>query len=288
MICEQGHARAVLVCSSTRQAEHMTLMSTIVLHNFIYAACLPRRAGDHLSKPHTLLTSTAWLRRKDTLLTEPLLPAPPHAYTPHACMHMHTHMHACMHLPYNHTHPPLLPPTPLLHSHKTSLAQPSHPLPPSAMSAGEQLTALRFDDAGLHMAVGTGNGLVGLFDLRSQRPLLVKDHMYGDQIMDIKFTLAGEGGLATKRVMSADKHIVKVGGRGGCVVGGLCEEGTGVVMCWGGGGCAVLPIGVLPAVLHPLPLLLYDGCAGSTCCSCAPARTRCNTARCHHHTLTTP
>ena len=48
-------------------------------------------------------------------------------------------------------------------------------------SPGEQLTALRFDDSGMHVAVGTSNGLVGLFDLRSQRPLIVKDHMYGDK-----------------------------------------------------------------------------------------------------------
>ncbi len=38
----------------------------------------------------------------------------------------------------------------------------------SCGAAGQELTALRFDDAGLHVAVGTHNGLVGLFDLRSQ------------------------------------------------------------------------------------------------------------------------
>lgn len=38
---------------------------------------------------------------------------------------------------------------------------------------GAQLTALRFDDGGLHVAVGTSTGLVGLFDLRAQRPLVV-------------------------------------------------------------------------------------------------------------------
>ena len=55
------------------------------------------------------------------------------------------------------------------------------------MQAGEPLTALRFDDSGLHCAVGTGNGLVALFDLRSSRPLLVKDHMYSSAILDLKF-----------------------------------------------------------------------------------------------------
>ncbi len=46
---------------------------------------------------------------------------------------------------------------------------------------------MRFDDAGLHAAVGTSGGRVALFDLRSPRPLLVKDHMYGAPIVDVKF-----------------------------------------------------------------------------------------------------
>ena len=53
--------------------------------------------------------------------------------------------------------------------------------------AGEALTALRFDETGLHLAVGTQGGVVALFDLRSRRPLLIKDHMYGSKIVDIKF-----------------------------------------------------------------------------------------------------
>ena len=46
---------------------------------------------------------------------------------------------------------------------------------------GEDLTALRFDDTGMNVAVGTSNGLVGIFDLRSQKPMIVKDHMYGSK-----------------------------------------------------------------------------------------------------------
>lgn len=38
----------------------------------------------------------------------------------------------------------------------------------AAGARGQPLTALRFEDSGMHMAVGTGNGLVALFDLRSQ------------------------------------------------------------------------------------------------------------------------
>ena len=46
---------------------------------------------------------------------------------------------------------------------------------------------MRFDEGGLTAAVGTTNGLVALFDLRAPRPSLVKDHMYGAPIHDIKF-----------------------------------------------------------------------------------------------------
>lgn len=38
----------------------------------------------------------------------------------------------------------------------------------AAGGAGQGLTALRFDDSGMHVAVGTSGGLVAIFDLRSQ------------------------------------------------------------------------------------------------------------------------
>ena len=69
----------------------------------------------------------------------------------------------------------------------------THPLlvlPPNdglSVQPGEGLTALRFSDSGLQCAVGTANGLVALYDLRSLRPLIVKDHNYGAAIKDIKF-----------------------------------------------------------------------------------------------------
>lgn len=56
-----------------------------------------------------------------------------------------------------------------------------------ALQPGEGLTALRFSDSGLQCAVGMQNGLVALYDLRSSRPLIVKDHNYGTPIKDIKF-----------------------------------------------------------------------------------------------------
>ncbi|KIZ02919.1 Nucleolar protein 10 [Monoraphidium neglectum] len=84
----------------------------------------------------------------------------------------------------------------------------------AAGAPGEALTAVRFDGAGMQAAVGTSNGLVAIFDLRSSRPLLVKDHMYGDPIRDIKWHVSGAGGaggaLAARRVVSSDCHAVKI------------------------------------------------------------------------------
>ncbi|KAL0043459.1 hypothetical protein WJX79_005231 [Trebouxia sp. C0005] len=81
----------------------------------------------------------------------------------------------------------------------------------AAGAADAELTAVRFDDTGLHCAVGTSNGLVALYDLRSSRPLLVKDHMYGDKVTDIKFHAAhGSGGNAGEKIVSSDSHIVKI------------------------------------------------------------------------------
>lgn len=66
------------------------------------------------------------------------------------------------------------------------------------MQAGEALTAVRFDDTGLGVAIGTAGGLVALFDLRAARPTVVKDHMYGQRITDIKFHASGEGGAGAR------------------------------------------------------------------------------------------
>lgn len=55
------------------------------------------------------------------------------------------------------------------------------------MQSDDALTALRFDDTGLMCAVGTSSGLVAIFDLRSSKPLTVKDHMYSSPIVDVKF-----------------------------------------------------------------------------------------------------
>ena len=59
------------------------------------------------------------------------------------------------------------------------------------------LTAVRSDERGLTLAVGTSKGHVALFDLRSPLPLLTKDLMYGSPVVDLKFhgdSVAVQGG----------------------------------------------------------------------------------------------
>lgn len=52
---------------------------------------------------------------------------------------------------------------------------------------------------------------MALYDLRSQRPLVVKDHMYGSRIVDIKFHSYGaDASAGSRRVISSDRHIIKV------------------------------------------------------------------------------
>ena len=80
------------------------------------------------------------------------------------------------------------------------------------MQPGEELRALRFSESGLHCAVGTSNGLVAVFDLRSSKPTVIKDHMYDAPIVDIKFHTPPGG--STQRIVSADTHIVKVNSAG--------------------------------------------------------------------------
>uniref|UniRef100_V9KAD6 Nucleolar protein 10-like protein n=1 Tax=Callorhinchus milii TaxID=7868 RepID=V9KAD6_CALMI len=65
------------------------------------------------------------------------------------------------------------------------------------------ISALKFKGA-LHMAVGTTTGQVLLYDLRSSRPLIVKDHHYGLPIKSIEFQEQMD------LVISADSRIVKM------------------------------------------------------------------------------
>jgi ribosome biogenesis protein ENP2 len=71
---------------------------------------------------------------------------------------------------------------------------------------GQGVTALKHDPTGMHLAAGDHDGIVRLYDLRSSRPLIEKDHMYGSPIVDVKYHTAVDG---TRRVMSTDKRVVK-------------------------------------------------------------------------------
>ncbi|TRZ02655.1 hypothetical protein DNTS_024393 [Danionella cerebrum] len=65
------------------------------------------------------------------------------------------------------------------------------------------ISALRFNSS-LGLAVGTSTGQILIYDLRSSRPLLVKDHYYGLPIKSLQFHNSMD------LVMSADSKIIKM------------------------------------------------------------------------------
>ncbi|XP_045435705.1 nucleolar protein 10 isoform X2 [Pipistrellus kuhlii] len=65
------------------------------------------------------------------------------------------------------------------------------------------ISALKFNGA-LTMAVGTSTGQVLLYDLRSDKPLLVKDHQYGLPIKSVHFQ------NSLDLILSADSRIIKM------------------------------------------------------------------------------
>ena len=66
-----------------------------------------------------------------------------------------------------------------------------------------QITSLAFRD-GLNMGVGTSTGHILLYDIRSSRPLLIKDHFYGIPIKKLLFH------STLDQVISLDAKSVKV------------------------------------------------------------------------------
>ncbi|CAG9466800.1 unnamed protein product [Pedinophyceae sp. YPF-701] len=82
-------------------------------------------------------------------------------------------------------------------------------------ASGAQLTALRFDASGMRVATGTSTGLVSVFDLRSSKPVVTRDHMYGEPIIDIKWHEHGaddeRGAVGSgRRIVSTDARICKI------------------------------------------------------------------------------
>jgi len=73
-------------------------------------------------------------------------------------------------------------------------------------SVDEDVTAVRFDPDGLKLAAGTRGGFTALYDLRSSRPLCVKDQQYGQAITDLRFHSTPEGSY----LLASDKKILKI------------------------------------------------------------------------------
>jgi ribosome biogenesis protein ENP2 len=67
-----------------------------------------------------------------------------------------------------------------------------------------EITSIANDPSGMFMAAGTANGIVALYDIRSSRPLHIKEHKHGLPIHTVKFH-AGSG-----MVLSSDEKLVKV------------------------------------------------------------------------------
>jgi ribosome biogenesis protein ENP2 len=57
----------------------------------------------------------------------------------------------------------------------------------SSSSFPGEVTSLCFDDSGMRMCAGTRGGNVALYDMRSSRPLFVKEHQYGLPIHTVQF-----------------------------------------------------------------------------------------------------
>lgn len=73
----------------------------------------------------------------------------------------------------------------------------------------QEVTAIEFEgDGGYLIAVGSSDGKVLVYDLRSSQPMRIKDHMYGSPILNIKWHKT----LNTERtkLITADSHIVRV------------------------------------------------------------------------------
>ena len=69
---------------------------------------------------------------------------------------------------------------------------------------GAETSAIKFRQDGLAMATGLSTGQILLFDVRSAKPVVVKDHQFGEKIHSIHFH---EG---SRNIITADKKIVKV------------------------------------------------------------------------------
>jgi ribosome biogenesis protein ENP2 len=86
-------------------------------------------------------------------------------------------------------------------------------LTPQDRSGRPQVTALDFHRSGITTAVGTSDGLIYLYDLRSPIPMLRKDHGYGYPVHTLQFltpSTSTRAQVSEPKILSADKRILKI------------------------------------------------------------------------------
>ncbi|RMZ91528.1 hypothetical protein DV736_g1250, partial [Chaetothyriales sp. CBS 134916] len=86
---------------------------------------------------------------------------------------------------------------------------------PSDFDGRPEVTALDFHHSGIKLAVGTSNGLVHMYDLRSPSPALTKDQGYGYPILHLEylnFSSTTRASNTEAKVLSVDKRILKIWG----------------------------------------------------------------------------
>ncbi|KAI1260195.1 WD40-repeat-containing domain protein [Xylariaceae sp. FL1019] len=70
-----------------------------------------------------------------------------------------------------------------------------------------EITALDFSDSGLSLCTGSSTGVIKLFDMRSPRPLLQKDHGSGFPIKNLTHMTTSS---SERKIMSSDKQLIKI------------------------------------------------------------------------------
>ncbi|KAL7486540.1 hypothetical protein ACHAW6_012147 [Cyclotella cf. meneghiniana] len=78
-----------------------------------------------------------------------------------------------------------------------------------------EVTSICFNSSGVHMCAGTKGGNVALYDMRSSKPLFIKEHQYGLPIHTVQFH-DGSGA-----VLSSDAKLVKIWNAKGSASSGM-------------------------------------------------------------------
>ncbi|RMD42776.1 hypothetical protein DV735_g2331, partial [Chaetothyriales sp. CBS 134920] len=84
---------------------------------------------------------------------------------------------------------------------------------PADFDGRPEVTALDFHRSGIKAAVGTSNGLVYMYDMRSPSPTLTKDQGYGYPILHLEhlnFSSTTRASNTEPKVLSVDKRILKI------------------------------------------------------------------------------